>query len=140
MSVQATCKTVINDEASLIDTLAEMYGRENVKTVEAGVNVSGYASSRKPTVLLNVPGLHGTAGFVKAKDGSFELVYDSWDAKKLAKCLPQKKAGKIIHNVLAQTYAKQKIKKALKDLHAKVIRDETDETGTIKMRLRVTQY
>lgn len=139
MSVQATCKTVINDEAALIDALKDIYGNDAVKTHAAGLDVTGYSSVRKPTITVQVPGLHGTAGFCKGTDGSYELVYDSWDAKRLTDLIPQKK-GKVTVNRLAQVYAKQKVMKAMKDLRARVIKDETNAEGAIKMRLRVTQY
>ncbi len=78
MSTEAICKTNLKDKDTLIQSLEELYGKGKVKEVEK-VKVSGYITSKKIEIEVNINGLYGTAGFFKNKEDNYEFVYDSTD-------------------------------------------------------------
>jgi hypothetical protein len=139
MSTQGVCKTTINDKEMLIECVKEIMGANSVDVVEGGVDVRGYATGRRPTVVLRIPGLYGTAGFAVGADGNYELVYDSMDKRKLDKLLPKKK-GEVTHNKLAQIYSRLKAQKMMKSLKGKLVSNKVDSDGRIKLRIRTVQY
>lgn len=141
MSLRATCKTQIDNEADLVTALEGIYGKK-INVVADGVQVRGYAAAQKPTVLIDIDNMYGTAGFYKnPATGKYELIYDNMDARRLTDVIPQKdKQGKITDR-LSQQYAKIKVAKAVKQLRGgRITSEDIDENGNIKIRLRVTSY
>jgi hypothetical protein len=138
MSLEVTCKTNINDRDALVDTLKELVG-DNISIVEGGTAVTGYISNLKPEVLVNVTGLIGTAGYYKNAEGNYELVYDSMDHRTLSRIIPKKKGNKLIDPV-AQTYAKHKTLKLNKKLKGRIIENEINQDGTIRIKIKVSHY
>lgn len=139
MSVGAVCKTTINDRAVLMDALTEILGSDSVEFVEAGVEVRGYHSGKKPTVLIKMQGLYGTAGYALNSDGNYELVYDSMDRRKLDKILPKQKNG-VTHDPIAQYGARIKSLKGAKVLRGSVVKNTIDADGKMRIRIRTVQY
>lgn len=140
MSLEVVCKTEINNRDDLVEVLGELLGgTEVISIVEGGTNVAGYRSSRKPEILIKIPGLYGTAGYVKNKDGNYELVYDSSDVSRLKKLLPQKNKNKSVTDLVAQTYSKNLVlKKAVKALKGRVVKNEQLATGAVKLKVRIS--
>ena len=139
MSLEVTCKTNINDRDALIDTLKDLVGSTTVSVVEGGVDVTGYYSQHRPEVIVGIPGLIGTAGYYKNAQGEYELVYDSMDTKRLIKIVPSKKGNQVIDPV-AQTYAKHKVLKTTKKLRGRVTKNDIQQDGTIKIKIKVSHY
>ncbi len=141
MSLRATCKTQIDNEAELVEALEDIYGKK-INVVVGGVQVRGYAAQQRPNVLIDIEGMYGTAGFYKNETtGKYELIYDNMDARRLIDVIPQKDREGKVKDRLSQQYAKIKVKNALKNLRgSKITNEELDEDGNIKIRLKVTQY
>ncbi len=139
MSVEATYKTVMNDEACLVDALKSLFGNDTIKVVTEGETVTGFRSNKKPTILINLPNMYGTAGFCKTADGSYEAVYDSTDRYKLAKLFP-KTQGKVTIDALKQAYSKAKVMRSLQNVRGTVVRNDVDEAGEVHIRVRTVQY
>jgi hypothetical protein len=140
MSLKATCKTQIDTEADLVAALENIYGKK-INVVADGVAVRGYAAQQKPTVLIDIDGMYGTAGFYKNDQGKYTLIYDNMDARRLKDVIPQKNKDGTFTDRLSQNYSKIKVAKAIKQLRgSKVTSEELDAEGNIKIRLRVTAY
>lgn len=141
MSLKATCKTQINDQNDLVTALEDIYGKK-VRVVEGGVTVRGYAAEQKPTVLVDLDGMYGTAGFWKNEaTGKFELVYDNMDYRRLLDVIPQKDRNGVVTDRLSQSYSKIKVSRALKAVRGgRVVSEGLDEENNYKIRLRVTTY
>lgn len=141
MSLKATCKTQISDEADLVAALEGIYGKNKISVVAAGVEVRGYVASNRPTVLVNVDRLIGTAGYYKNAQGQYELVYDSSDRNRLKDLIPHKLSNGSISDRLAQSYAKIRVTKALRSLqNSSVASESTDEKGNIKIKIKINEY
>ena len=140
MSVETVCKTQIKDADTLKDALTEIFGQGKIEVVKEGVSVTGYYSMRKPTVIIKIPGLIGTAGYAKTEDGTYELVYDSSDRYKLGKLIPAKNRNGVTENGLMQVYAKHQIKKAMKSLRGRVASEQKDAEGNIRLRVKINNY
>lgn len=139
MSIEATCTTQIKDREALVEALREIYGKSAIRIANQGEEIKGYRSGRKPEVVINIPNLIGTAGFCKAKNGNWELVFDSSDRSRLKQVMPQKgKNGTV--DLLTQTYAKHQVKKAMKSLRGRFVKDEVEADGSIRMKVKLTSY
>lgn len=141
MSLRATCKTQIDTEADLVESLESIYGTR-VRVVAAGVDVRGYAATQRPTVLIDIDGMYGTAGFWKNDaTGKYELIYDNMDARRLKDVIPSKDKEGNVTDRLSQTYANIKTRRAIKQVRGgRVTNESLTEEGDIKIRLRVTTY
>lgn len=139
MSVGAVCKTSLNDEITLVESLKEIYGESNVEVLKEGIQVRGFASDRRPTILVKIPGLYGTAGFSKGEDGNYELIYDSTDRNRLKKLLPEKK-GDTTHNYLNQVYSRNKVVNGMKAIKGKLVKNQVEADGSIRLRVRTVSY
>ena len=114
MSVKATAKTQIDNEPDLIESLESIYGKGKISIKPEGVNVRGYSSDVKPTIIVGVDKLIGTAGYyLNPTSGKYELVYDSSDRWRLSDLIPQTDKNGNVTNRLAQVYSKIKVKKAV---------------------------
>lgn len=136
MSTEATCKTLIQDQQALIETLEAIYGQ--VVSVQENVIIKGYITKKQPTVLINIPGLYGTAGFYLNKDGNYELVYDSMDRGKLKEIIPHIVNEQKIDK-LNQTYAALLLHKKLEQMRGRIVQ-ESSEGETIRIRARISNY
>jgi hypothetical protein len=142
MSVQATYKidpVSASDEDCLITALEELYGKKAVSIAPEGVQVRGYRSKKRPTILISIDGMYGTSGFFKNAAGGYELVYDSMDRKLLEKMFPVKR-GKVTHDLFAQAYSKAKVLKALKSMRGRVTQNTMDEEGVAHIRVKTVNY
>lgn len=125
MSIEATCKTQIKDKDALKDALIEIYGKPAVSVTKEGIELTlGDRMYRKPRFRLG-------------KDGCWELVYDGDDRGQLKKVIPQKrKAG--TQDYLSQIYAKHQVKRAMSKLRGRLVRDEVEADGSIRMKIKLT--
>jgi hypothetical protein len=139
MSVEAIFKTSFDNEECLAEALRSLYGNDSIKVVTEGKEVKGFRSNKKPTIIINLPDMYGTAGFCKTADGTYEVVYDSTDRYKLSKLFP-KKQGTITIDELKKAYSKAKVMNVIKAAHSTVVRNDVDEAGEVHIRLRTVQY
>lgn len=141
MSIEAICKTTISDKDALVEALSEIYGKNVITVKEQGVKVSGYRSSKTPSIIIGLPKMYGTAGYCLGPEGNYELVYDSTDKRQLSDVIPQrnKKTG-VVTDRLTKTYAKIKTIKMIKQLNGYVTETEEDSNGTIRIKARVHNY
>lgn len=141
MSVEATCKTLINDRDALCDAIKEIYGEGSVEIAESGVEAKGYRTKIKPTILIKLKNMYGTAGFYRTPEGLYSLVYDSTDRSRISKLLPQtnKKTG-VVTDVLTQTYTKMKVVKSMKAMRGRIMKNEIEADGTIRIKARISHY
>jgi uncharacterized protein with ACT and thioredoxin-like domain len=142
MSLRATCKTQIDNEADLVEALEKIYGKR-IKVVEGGIQVRGYAAAQRPSVLIDIDSMIGTAGYYKNEaTGKYDLIYDNMDARRLTDVIPQKnRTTGILTDRLAQSYSQVKVSRALKNLRGgKITAESLDEEGNYKIKLKVTTY
>lgn len=141
MSVEAKCASEIKDRDALVETLEDIFPG-CIQIVEGGIEVKGFRSSLKPEVLIKLKNMYGTAGYHKNKEGNYELVYDSTDRSKLAAVIIKKdKMGKVVKDGLAQAYMRNTVKKAvLGKLRGRFVKDQVDEQGRIKLKVKVSRF
>jgi hypothetical protein len=139
MSLEVTCKTQIKDRDALVEVLNDILGKGAAKVVE-NQKISGYSSNKQIEVAISkISGMYGTAGYYKNKDGSYSLVYDSMDRSRLSKILPRKVGGNTVDPV-SQGYAKRKVMASIRSLRGRLTNDTVEADGTIRLKVKVTQY
>ena len=126
MSIEATCKTQIKDKDALAEALVEIYGKSCVDVTKQGID-------------LNLPNLYRTPRYKLAKDGTWQLTYDGSDCVALKKIIPQKsKSG--TQDYLTQIYAKHQVKRAMAKMRGRMVRDEVEADGSIRMKIKIPNY
>lgn len=139
MSIEATYKTKMDDQECLVEALKGLFGETTIHVVASGEDPKGFRSNKRPTILIRLPHMFGTAGFFKNQDGTFEAVYDSTDRYKLAKMFP-KTQGNVTIDALAQAYSKAKVTRALSNVNGTIVGNYVGEEGEIHIRVRTVQY
>lgn len=137
MSITATCKTQIKDQDALVEALTQIYGKNSI--IQNDETVIAHRNPKDPTIIINIPKLYGKTGYRQIEDGTWELVYDSSSKETLKDIVPYEENG-VTYDRLTQTYAKMKIMRAVKQLRGRIVQENTDEEGTIRIRARVTHY
>lgn len=131
MSTEAICKVNLSNKDLLIQSLEELYGKNNIKVADR-IKVSGYMSSKNVEIEVKINGLYGTAGFFKNKDNNYEFVYDSTDKYKLKDIVGEKEENKLM-----QTYSNFKVKNVLQKLRRKVTSEVKEKDGKIRLKVQI---